>query len=47
MNGYPNKFVKVYIDWRHTEFGSPVFYAPPDRKQLTNEMLWLRCQFFS
>jgi phosphate-selective porin OprO/OprP len=46
INWYPNKFVKVYIDWQHGEFGDPVFYAGPDLKALTNEMLWLRCQFY-
>ncbi|QDV39152.1 porin [Tautonia plasticadhaerens] len=46
VNWYPNKFVKVYLDWQHGEFGDPVFFALPDRHALTNEMLWLRVQFY-
>lgn len=46
VNWYPNKFVKVYLDWQHGEFGDPVFYAAPNKKALTNDMLWLRCQFY-
>jgi phosphate-selective porin OprO/OprP len=46
VNWYPNKFVKIYLDWQHAEFGDPVFFAEPDQKALTNEMLWLRCQFY-
>ena len=26
LNWYLNKFVKVYMDWEHASFGSPVFY---------------------
>lgn len=46
INWYPNRFVKIYLDWQHSEFGNPIFYAAPNRKQLTNEMLWLRFQLY-
>ena len=46
VNWYLNRFLKFYLTWQHTEFGSPVFYALPDRKQLTNELVWLRLQFY-
>ena len=39
--------MKVYLDWQHTEFGDPViFRSQPDRKQLTNELFWLRMQLY-
>lgn len=46
VNWYPNEFVKIYLTWQHAEFGDPVVYALPDRRALTNEMLWLRFQFY-
>jgi phosphate-selective porin OprO/OprP len=45
LNWYLNRYVKVYLDWQHSEFGSPVFYAP-DRFQITNDLFWLRCQLY-
>ena len=29
FNWYLNKFVKVYFDWEHAMFGSPVVYNTP------------------
>jgi phosphate-selective porin OprO/OprP len=46
INWYLNRYIKFYLNWQHAEFGSPVFYAPPDRRQITNQMLWLRCQIY-
>jgi phosphate-selective porin OprO/OprP len=46
VNWYLNRYLKVFIDWQHSEFGNPVFYAPPDRKALVNEMVWLRFQVY-
>jgi phosphate-selective porin OprO/OprP len=46
VNWYLNRYLKVYLDWQHSEFGSPVFYSPPDRKQIANEMVWLRLQLY-
>jgi phosphate-selective porin OprO/OprP len=47
VNWYLNRYVKVYLDWQHTEFGDPViFRRQPDAKQLTNELFWLRMQLY-
>lgn len=46
VNWYLNRYVKIYLDWQHSEFGNPVLYATPGKKALTNEMLWLRFQFY-
>jgi phosphate-selective porin OprO/OprP len=46
VNWYLNRYVKIYLDWQHSEFGVPVFYAPPDKKALTNELFWFRLQFY-
>ena len=47
VNWYLNRYVKVYLDWQHTEFGDPViFRRQPDQKQLTNELFWLRMQLY-
>jgi len=46
VNWYPTRHIKIILDWQHAEFGDPVFFAFPDRRSLTNEMLWLRFQFY-
>lgn len=46
FNWYLNRYLKVYLDWQHSEFGDPVYYAPPNRKQLANELFWFRLQLF-
>lgn len=46
VNWYLNRYIKVYLDWQHSEFGNPVFYAPPGKMALTNEMFWFRFQFY-
>ncbi|AGA30180.1 OprO/OprP family phosphate-selective porin [Singulisphaera acidiphila] len=46
MNWYLNRYVKIYFDWQHTEFGNPVIYRQPDLKQLTNELFWIRMQLY-
>jgi phosphate-selective porin OprO/OprP len=46
FNWYLNRYLKVYLDWQHSEFGDPVYYAPPDRKQIANELFWFRLQLF-
>jgi phosphate-selective porin OprO/OprP len=45
FNWYLNKFAKVYFDWHHDEFGSPVFYRPGAR-QLNSDLFWLRFQLY-
>lgn len=46
VNWYLTRYLKMYIDWQHTEFGRPVIYRQPDIKQLANELFWLRMQFY-
>ena len=45
FNWYWNKFVKVYFDWEHAMFGTPVFYNT-GRFQSVNDMYWLRFQIY-
>ncbi len=46
MNWYLNRYVKVYLDWQHAEFGDPVLHRRPDHRQLTSELFWLRVQLY-
>lgn len=50
VNWYLNKFVKVYFDWEHAIFASPVFAGNSSSGhaafQNTNDLLWLRLQFY-
>jgi phosphate-selective porin OprO and OprP len=45
FNWYLNKFVKVYFDWEHAIFGSPVFYNTGGF-QRSNDLYWLRFQVY-
>ena len=45
VNWYLNKFAKVYFDWQHAVFGSPVAYRP-GAQQLTSDLFWLRFQVY-
>ncbi len=45
FNWYLNKFVKVYFDWEHAIFGSPVFYNAGGF-QKSNDLYWLRFQVY-
>ncbi len=45
FNWYLNRFVKMYFDWEHTEFATPVAYRP-GAFQLTNDLYWLRFQVY-
>ncbi|MDG3008255.1 OprO/OprP family phosphate-selective porin [Paludisphaera mucosa] len=44
FNWYINSYLKVYLDWQHTEFGSPVVFEP-GRYYLNSELYWARLQF--
>lgn len=46
LNWYLNRNVKIYLDWQHAEYGSPVLYALPASRALTNELFWFRFQFY-
>ena len=45
MNWYLNKFVKVYFDWEHAMFASPVF-SNNGRSQTSNDLFWIRTQVY-
>ncbi len=47
VNWYLNRFLKVYLDWQHADFGRPVAYdTEPLRKSQTNDLFWFRLQFY-
>ncbi len=50
VNWYLNKFVKVYFDWEHAIFATPVFAGntPSGHSlfQSRNDLFWLRLQFY-
>ncbi len=46
LNWYLTRYLKVYLDWQHTEFGSPVLYREPNLRQLTNQLFWVRFQLY-
>jgi len=45
LNWYLNKFVKVYFDWEHAMFGSPVS-SGSGRSQTSNDLFWIRTQIY-
>lgn len=45
FNWYLNKFLKIYFDWEHAMFDTPVFYNT-GRFQKSNDLYWIRCQVF-
>ena len=45
LNWYLNKFLKVYLDWEHAMFATPVYYNT-GRFQKSNDLFWIRCQLF-
>lgn len=46
LNWYLNRYTKVYLDWQHAIFATPVQYAPGPLRQSTSDMFWLRLQFY-
>ncbi len=45
LNWYPNQYTKIYLDWQHSVFGSPVSNGPGAFHK-TADLLWLRFQLF-
>ncbi|MFL5514707.1 MAG: OprO/OprP family phosphate-selective porin, partial [Gemmatimonadales bacterium] len=45
VNWYMNEYVKIYLDWQHSEFGSPALFAP-GKFQKTSDLFWLRGQIY-
>jgi phosphate-selective porin OprO/OprP len=44
-NWYLNQFVKIYFDWEHATFGSPVF-SNTGSFQKSSDLFWIRTQLF-
>jgi phosphate-selective porin OprO/OprP len=42
---YPDRYIKVDLDWQHSIFGQPVFNGP-GLFHRTADLLWLRFQLF-
>jgi phosphate-selective porin OprO/OprP len=45
LNWYMNEYVKIYLDWQHSEFGSPALFAP-GKFQKTGDLFWIRGQVY-
>jgi phosphate-selective porin OprO/OprP len=45
FNWYLNKWTKVYFDWEHAMFASPIVLSP-GKSQLTSDLFWFRFQFY-
>jgi phosphate-selective porin OprO/OprP len=47
LNWYLSRYIKVYLDWQHTSFGSNVLLNP-DQKIYgrNNDLFWIRCQLY-
>jgi phosphate-selective porin OprO and OprP len=45
LNWYLNQFLKVYFDWEHAMFGSPVL-ATNGTFRRSNDLFWVRTQVF-
>ena len=45
MNWYLNQFVKVYFDWEHAMFGSPVSSTNGHFRE-SSDLFWVRTQVY-
>ncbi|WP_406696012.1 porin [Singulisphaera sp. Ch08] len=45
LNWSLTQYVKIYLDWQHSDFNNPVLFAP-GRRQKTSDMLMARFQLF-
>lgn len=45
LNWYLNFYTKVYLDWQHSDFYTPVVLAP-GRSGVSRDLFWLRFQVF-
>ncbi len=44
-NWYLNFYLRIFLDWQHAEFGTPVSVAP-NKFSSTTDLYWLRFQLF-
>jgi len=48
LNWYLTRYIKIYFDWQHSAYGSPVLLNPAkDLYSLTNDLFWIRGQLQS
>jgi phosphate-selective porin OprO/OprP len=45
LNWYLNRYVKVYFDWQHSEFGDPVIFERGQFRRTSN-LYWIRLQIY-
>jgi len=47
LNWYLTRYIKIYFDWQHSAYGSPVLLNPAkDLYSLTNDLFWIRGQLY-
>jgi phosphate-selective porin OprO/OprP len=47
FNWYLNKFTKIYFDWEHAMFATPVLYnTQTGARQSTSDLFWIRLQIY-
>ena len=46
MNWYLNYYTKIYFDWQHAFYGSPVTTGSSNKFMSTTDLFWLRFQVF-
>jgi phosphate-selective porin OprO/OprP len=46
VNWYPNRWIKFYLDWQHSAYGSPVLINERGIFRRTSDLFWLRCQIY-
>ncbi|WP_165219113.1 OprO/OprP family phosphate-selective porin [Aquisphaera insulae] len=47
VNWYLTKYIKVYFDWQHSMYGTPVLLNPSkDQYGRTNDLFWIRGQLY-
>ena len=47
FNWYLTRYIKIYIDWQHSMYGSPVLLNPSTGvHSRDNDLFWIRCQLY-
>jgi phosphate-selective porin OprO/OprP len=47
LNWYPNRFIKIYLDWQHAYFADPVLLNPNSGLRARgNDLFWIRAQLW-
>jgi phosphate-selective porin OprO/OprP len=45
LNWYPTSYIKIYFDWQHSMYGSPVLLNR-DMRSSVNDLFWIRGQLY-